>query len=177
MRRPTRREAVFAVLPAALVATGLLWFQDRELMGGPTGGTSTKDSGSGSVHGPMSFTISGEVRGALAPGSMVPVDLSLENPNDFELDVEGITVTVRDVDAPRADTNRPCSVADFAVRQVPGSVVLSLGGKRTQDLSGLGLARGDWPAVGMLNRPINQDGCREAVLTLGYEANGVEVRR
>lgn len=173
MRRPTRREAVLAVALAAIVVATLLWFQGGE----STDGTSTTGAGHGSVHGPAPFAISGDVGGAMTPGALVPLDLALENPNDFEVAVEGITVTVQDVNAPRADTNHPCSVVDFEVRQVPGSVVLSLDGNRTQDLSGLGLRRDHWPAVGMLDRSVNQDGCKGAVLTLGYEATGAEVRR
>ena len=140
-------------------------------------GNPTEGSGRGSVSAPTSFTISGDVRGAMTPGSRVPLNLSLSNPNDFEVVVDTITVTVRDVEARRSDSDHPCSVADFEVRQIPRSVVLRLGREGTQDLSGLSLARDHWPAVGMLNRPVNQDGCKGAVLTLGYEATGVGVRR
>lgn len=177
MRQPTRREAVLAIAPAALVATTFLWFQGHERVDGPAGGTSATGSGSASAPAPTTFTISGNLSGAIAPGAMVPLDLSLENPNDFGIEIQAIIVTVRDVEAPRADPDHPCSVADFMVRQVPGSVVLSLGGRRTRDLSGLGVARDHWPAVGMLNRPVNQDGCKGAVLSLGYDATGVEARR
>lgn len=173
MRRPTRRETVLVVAPAAFVAATLLWFQRGE----STDGSSTTGAGHGSAHGPAPFMISGDISGEITPGAMVPLDLSLENLNDFDLIIEGIIGNVQDVDAPRVDPAHPCSVADFEVRQVPESASLSLHGNRTQDLSGPGLARDRWPAVGMLNRLVNQDGCKQAVLTLGYEATGVGVRR
>jgi hypothetical protein len=39
------------------------------------------------------------------------------------------------------------------------------------------LADESWPAVGMVDRPVNQDGCKGASVTLRYEASGVEVPR
>ena len=64
--------------------------------------------------------------------------------------VQAIIVTVRDVEAPRAEPDHPC---------------------------GLGVARDHWPMVCILNRPVNQDGCEGRALTLDYDATGVEVRR
>lgn len=177
MRRPTRRETVLAVVPAAFVAAILLWFPSGESPGPVPEGGSADALGSVSLGAPVSFAISGDASGAMAPGSTVPLNLSLDNPHDSDLEVEAITVSVRDVDAPRADADRPCGLADFEVRQIPGPVVLSLGRQRTQDLSDVGLARRHWPAVVMLDRPVNQDGCKGAVLTLDYEATGVRVRR
>jgi hypothetical protein len=68
-------------------------------------------------------------------------------------------------------------VADFDVRQLSGHIAVTLRASREDDLNGMGVARGHWPAVGMLDRPVNQDGCKGAFLTLGYEASGVEVQR
>ena len=171
--RPTRRETVLVVAPAAFVAATLLWFQSGE----STDERSTAGAGHGSAHGPAPFMTSGDINGEITPGAVVPLDLSFENLNDFDLIIEGIIVTVQDVDAPRADPDHPCSVADFVVRRVPANASLRLDGNRTQDLSGLGLARDRWPAVGMVNRLVNQDGCKHAVLRLGYEATGVGVHR
>lgn len=170
MTRPTRRETVLAVAFGISVAVLLFWFLGRDPLGRSAG-----ETGDGRVGDLSAFTISGDVGNAITPGVMAPLDLSLDNPNDRDLVVDRITVTVTDVDAPQADADHPCSVADFDVRQLADGIAVTLLASGMDDLSGLGVARGDWPAVGMLNRPVNQDGCKGAFLTLSYEARGVEV--
>ncbi len=171
MNRPTRREAILTVVFAILLAV-LLWFRGC----GPVG-SSTADAGQGSVRAPSSFTISGDLRRPVSPGELEALDLTLDNTNDVDLVIDRITVAVVGIDAPRADIDHPCSEADFEVRHLSGGVVLSLPGNSTRTLSGLELAEENWPAVGMINRPVNQDGCKGASLTLRYEASGVEVPR
>jgi hypothetical protein len=173
MRTPTRREALLTVAYAALTVVLLFWLWGRDA----THHTSATGVGPGSVDVPSSFTISGDVRGVITPGVMLPLDLRLDNPNDVGIAIDRITVTVQDVDAPRADMDHPCSVGDFAVRQLSGGVLPTLAANGRNDLSGMGRARRRWPAVGMLNRPVNQDGCKGAVLTLGYEASGTQAHR
>lgn len=53
--------------------------------------------------------------------------------------------------------------------------MLSLGRNQARDLSDQDVAHDRCPAVGMLNRPVNQDGRRRAVMTFGYEGSGLEV--
>ena len=172
MRRPTRREVVLAVAFALLVAVLLLWFPG----GGPVG-RSTDAAGPGSVRAPSSLTISGDVRRQISPGELVPIDLRLDNTSDLDLAIDHITVAVVGIDAPRADVDHPCSAADFEVRQLSGGVVLRIAGNSAQNLSGMDLPDENWPAVSMVDRPVNQDGCKGASLTLRYEASGVEVPR
>lgn len=171
MTRPTRRETVLAAAFAISLAVLLFCF-----LGHDPAGRSNGDMGDGRVSVPSPFTISGDVDNAITPGVMAPLDLSLDNPNDHDLRVDRITVTVTDVDAPQADADHPCSAADFDVRPLADGITVTLGANRVDDLSGLGLARGHWPAVGMLDRPVNQDGCKGASLALAYEAFGAEVR-
>jgi hypothetical protein len=61
------------------------------------------------------------------------------------------------------------------VRQLPTDVVLRLEANDAQTLSEMDVSPGRRPALGMLDRPVNQDGCKGAFLTLGYQASGVEV--
>lgn len=126
---------------------------------------------------PLSVTISGRVEGVIAPGTTAPLNLSFENPNDFPLALGDVAVTVDDIEAPQADERHPCSVDDYAVRQIAGDVVLMIGGEGLEDLRELGLARDHWPALRMVDRPLNQDGCKGATLTLSYEATGTELSR
>ena len=172
MGRPTRREVVLAVVFALVVAVLLLWFRG----GGPVG-VSTDVTGHGSVRASPSFTISGDVRRLISPGELVPIDLRLDNTSDLDLAIDHITVGVVGIDAPRADAEHPCSAADFEVRQLSGGVVLRIAGNSAENLSGMDLPDENWPAVSMVDRPVNQDGCKGASLTLRYEASGVEVPR
>ncbi|MBC7632210.1 hypothetical protein [Aeromicrobium sp.] len=126
---------------------------------------------------PEPVTIRGSAQTPMTVGALMPLNLSLDNPNEFALTIDNITVTVLDVEAPRADADHPCSAVDFEVRHLKGRVGLTLAADSNDNLSELLVPLGSWPAVGMLNRPVNQDGCKESLLTLGYEASGVRVRR
>jgi len=170
MRRPTTRETGLAVGLGTLVAVVLLWFHGC----GPVG-RSIEATGNGSSGTSSSFTISGDVSRSISPGELVALDLRLDNTTDLDLTIDRITVALVAVDAPRADADHPCSVADFEVKHLSGGVVVRLPANSANNLSGLAVPEETWPAVGMLNQPVNQDGCKGASLTLGYEARGVEM--
>lgn len=140
---------------------------------------SADGAGTGRVLGssPKLVTIHGDAQTPITLGALTPLDLSLGNPNEFALTIDKVTVTVLKVEALRADADHPCSAVDFEVRQLKGGVVLTLAADSDDNLSGMEVPPGSWPAVGMLNRPVNQDGCKGAFLRLGYEASGVEVHR
>jgi hypothetical protein len=115
------------------------------------------------------FTISGSTpAGMLRPGVAVPVDLTLTNPNDSSLQISRLLVTVAIIQAPRSDPSHPCSAADFGVVQFSGPGNVKLAASSSRSLSSLGIPQGQWPQVTMANRPVNQDGCKDASLTLGF---------
>jgi hypothetical protein len=62
----------------------------------------------------------------------------------------------------------PCGVNDFTVTQFTGSYGFVLPAAGDTSLSRLGLPPSSWPQVSMLNRPVNQDGCKDATLNLGF---------
>ena len=172
MRGPTRREVVLALVFAVVVVVILIWFR-----GWGAAGRWTDATGAGSLRTPSSFTISGDVRRPISIGEVVPIDLRLDNTSEVDLSIDHLTVVVVSVDAPRADADHPCSAADFEVRQLSSGVVLKIAGNSSENLSGMDLPDENWPAVSMVNRPVNQDGCKGVSLTLRYEASGVEVPR
>jgi len=115
-----------------------------------------------------SYTISGSVSaGPLRPGVSVPVDLTLRNPHDSGLLVAQLAVTIDGLAAPMADAAHPCTAADFAVAPFSGDEV-ELPASSTRSLSSLGIPASEWPQVLMADRAANQDGCRNAVLTLRF---------
>ena len=172
-RRGLALGVLVAFLLAMIIAVVVTWLPTW-----PGSHSSTDGDDRASIEGPgSSFTINGDASGAISPGVLLPLDLSLDNTNDFDLSVDRLTVTVSEVDAPRATATRPCGNADFEVRPLAEGVELELGADSASDLSSFGLARENWPAVGMVNSPVNQNGCQGATLTLRYEASGVEVHR
>jgi hypothetical protein len=165
-RRRFARGGVLAVLIALL----LLVF----VACGPFSDTTYADAGSGDgrLGSSGSLTIEGNAVGLISPGLMAPLDLSLTNPHDVPMSVTGLRVRVQQVSAPNADDVHPCTVSDFAVDQTSSSRKITVAAHSTRTLSSLGLSRENLPHVGMLDRPVNQDGCKGASLALAYTASG-----
>jgi hypothetical protein len=120
------------------------------------------------------FKVRGTAAGLLTPGGAASIDLRLTNPNGVPLKIERLVASILRVRAPEASLSHPCTVGDFAVVRFSGAYGFKLPASRTSSLSQLGFPPGQWPAVLMLNRPVNQDGCKRASLTLSY--SGVATR-
>ena len=108
----------------------------------------------------------------MTPGVWSSLDLSLTNSGDAAILVSGLTVSLSGVSAPNADDEHPCTVSDFAVDQADDSLALRLEAGERSSLSTLRLPVASWPQVRMLNRSMNQDGCKESTLTLDYAGAG-----
>lgn len=161
-----------ALLAALVLLIGILVLS---LLGsGQNAGTAAADGtgGAGLKDSSAFFAIEGNATEPISPGVRAPLDLKLTNPHDFRMSVTDLRVTVQRVIAPNADDAHPCSIGDFTVGQTSGSVAMTVAARATSTLSSLGLARAAWPQVGMLDRSVNQDGCKGASLTLGYAASG-----
>lgn len=159
-------------------ATVAIWALMDQPSGRPTDAEAevpAAGSGSGVLdEASAEITISGDAKGLISPGNVAVLDLTMANPNDVGITITEVRVEVTGVDAPNADDrNLPCTLADFAVRPLRSGVELDLPARSTTSLSDLSLPREQWPAVGMLNRRVNQDGCKGATITLHYEASGV----
>jgi hypothetical protein len=154
---------VLAVLGAVLLSR--LVACDPTGAGDGTGGAGLGDSSE-------SFTIEGNAAEPISPGLRAQLDLKLTNPHDLPMSVTDLSVTVQKVSAPNADDVHPCAVGDFDVDQASSSLEITLAARSTSTLSNLGLAPASWPHVGLLDRSVNQDGCKRASLTLAYTAAG-----
>lgn len=167
------------VLPAALGTVGVAVVAVvvvQVLTGGPPEAR-TPDGISGGARTDVApvlvaFNIAGDATGMISPGVSVPIDFALTNPQDTDMTVSDLLVVVRGVSAAAADAAHPCGVSDFVVDQVASGREIILPAGETTTLSALGIPRTSWPQVGMLDRPVNQDGCQGASLTLGYTASG-----
>jgi hypothetical protein len=140
-----------------------------------TAGTTTAEAGAPSAGVATSgepFTIRGSSTEPISPGVSAPLNLRLRNPHSVPMSLTQLGVTVQKVSAPNADVARPCTIGDFAVDQASSGIEITVAARATSTLSALGLARSSMPQVGMLNRSVNQDGCKGASLTLAYTASG-----
>jgi hypothetical protein len=117
----------------------------------------------------QSFLIAGNLGTPLAPGSKVPLDLTLTNPSNFDLLITNLAVEVAE------GTSKPsCSgTQNFKITQFTGAypVVLHPG---TSQLSALVPSSPKWPQVEMLDLPLNQDACRNATITLRYSGSATK---
>jgi len=158
-------------LAAVLAVALLLLLVDCDSTSGTRAvGNGTGDTGLGSSS--ASFTIAGSATEPISPGVRAPLDLKLTNPRDVPMSITDLSVTMQKVIAPNAGNSHPCSIGDFTVGQASSSITITVAARTTSTLSSLGLPRASWPQVAMLERSVNQDGCKGASLTLGYAASG-----
>jgi hypothetical protein len=104
----------------------------------------------------------------LVPGVTRPLDLAITNPSHLALSVTALSARPQSVTAPNATPALPCRLADFSVRQFSGPSPLRIAAASTRTLSSLGVPSTLWPAVTLVDRPVDQDGCRGATLNLVY---------
>lgn len=118
--------------------------------------------------GHQSFVISGNLTGALAPGSPSgPLDLTLRNPNNQALSVASLTVTVTGTSA-----GTRCAASNFGVTQYQGTYPVQVAARQTKSLTQLGVPAAKLPRVRMIDLPSNQDGCKHVTVYLSYTGTG-----
>jgi hypothetical protein len=113
--------------------------------------------------------VGGNLRVSLGPGITEPVDVKLGNPFAEPLDVTAIALEITDINAPNSSTAFPCDLRDFQVAPSSGAPV-RLPPMSVSSLEEIGIPRPQWPSIAMLNRPVNQNGCKGAALTFRYRA-------
>jgi hypothetical protein len=171
MGRPRRRTIVLGLLvalPATLLAglPAAAWLTHQHLHTGGPAWSSSQTHGAQVASAP-SVKISGTTKRLLRPGLSARIDLRFSNPGPDAITLRHVRVTISRITAPQADAGHPCTVADFRVRPMrAGSFVLPRG--EATDLLSLGIPAWQWPHIKMRNRPVNQDGCKDASLTLSY---------
>jgi hypothetical protein len=114
--------------------------------------------------------ISGTVKTQLSPGVSAPITVTFHNSNPEVITMRRLRVRIAGVSAPRADAAHPCTPADFEVKQLR-TRKLVIPARRATDLAGLGIPVLRWPTLAMRNRPVNQDGCKGASITLRFRTH------
>jgi LPXTG-motif cell wall-anchored protein len=116
------------------------------------------------------FSISGDAAGLLAPGVTQLLDLRLDNLVDRTLNLRALQVAITDVQPLQGGT---CTAADFQVQQALLSAV-TLPAGLGELLSGLGPGIVGMPQITMLNTAVNQDGCKNAHVSLAYVGTALD---
>lgn len=118
--------------------------------------------------------VGGDLRISLGPGVTRGVDVKLGNPFDLALDVTSIDLAIDGINAPNATPDLPCDRRDFQVAPMTGEPI-RLVAQHVTSLSEIGIPGNLWPSITMLDRPVNQDGCKGAALTFHYRAEARSV--
>ena len=109
------------------------------------------------------FVVSGGSVTGLAPGQQVPLYLEFSNPNNQDITVTKVRVTLDGTDQPGCSAS-----ANFVVvENFEGSLLLPRRGSATltnPEVTG--------PIVMMRDLPQPQDACKGATLTMDYDARG-----
>jgi hypothetical protein len=128
----------------------------------------------------VSFSIRGNANTAkLYPGLQRPVDPLISNSySNFGLSISSISATLTGVNAPGS-----CSLQDFSIQQLGSSaypVTIGAGVQNATLSSLIQQAHPSWtaqqvsnalPQLTLINRPVNQDGCKNASVNLHYAAS------
>jgi hypothetical protein len=154
---------------AILLALVLAGSAPSGATGGPVGGSGTSRAARTS---PGYLTVAGSASADLRPGLMVPLDVEITNLRRRPMIVGRVTVMLGLVRAPHAELSRPCTPHDFIVRQASIALEVTVPAQSTRRLSQLGVVPARWPGIGMVDRPVNQDGCQGSTVALTYTAIG-----
>lgn len=113
----------------------------------------------------MPFTITGAAKRPLHPGGpMVPVDLTFTNPNNVQIRVTSVVMSLE------GTSRDACGNENFAiVRQLAAQPVVPAGA--TVSLSSLGIPVSKWPQLSMLDSAADQDSCKRVTLNLGFSGS------
>lgn len=115
--------------------------------------------------------VSGTLGTVLRPGAGAGLNLSLTNPSGSAVRLSSVNVSLASLSAPRANTARPCTLADFEVLPYGGPAITLTPGQ-TRTLAQLDVPAAQWPQVRMRNTSVNQDGCQDSTVSFSYGVTG-----
>jgi hypothetical protein len=117
----------------------------------------------------QSFRISGDLGTTLSPGVKAPLDLTLNNPYSFNLNVTNLAVALEE-----ATSRTGCSGSkNFKVTQFSGTYPITIPPGSVK-LSSVVTSSALWPQVEMLDLRTNQDACKNATLHLDYSGSATK---
>lgn len=113
------------------------------------------------------FPISGSADRVLTPGSESgAINLAITNPFNAAMTVTNLGVVVSGTD------KTGCGANNYQVTAYGGPASLTVPANSTRTLLQLGVPRAQWPAVQLVDLPVNQDACKGATVQLAYSGTG-----
>jgi hypothetical protein len=137
---------------------------------GTGGGVGPKACVSWDVLPSLPFPISGRLSGLLFPGAERQLELTVTNPFDFDLRVTSLTVNVRPGSS-QAGCDGPANLRVIQSNSAGGTVSVVVPARGSVTLPDQSATT---PRVTMLDLPVSQDACKNAVFTFDY--SGVATR-
>jgi hypothetical protein len=135
--------------------------------GGPA---TTTTQGSQSETSGQPFTVAGSPAGVLSLGVTQQMNLTVDNPNDFAIQVTGLNVAVN----PTGNAGCPVS-GNFTVTQIGTASPISVPAHSgPTSLTALGVNASALPRVTMTNSAQNQNPCKGLSLSFTYSGNGAQ---
>ncbi len=116
---------------------------------------------------PDLFAISGDLPTLLGPGTGGPLPLTVSNPNDFDLQVSGLVVSVQPGSS-RPGCDGPANLQVTQSNTASGTVSILVPAHGSVTLPAQGATA---PELAMLNLTTNQDSCKGAVFTLAFSGS------
>jgi hypothetical protein len=117
----------------------------------------------------QSFRLSGDLGTRLSPGVKAPLNMTLNNPYTFSLNVTNLAVVVEE-----ATSKTGCSgTKNFNVTQFSGTYPITIP-PGSSTLSAVVANSARWPQVQMLDLSTNQDACKNATLHLDYSGSATK---
>lgn len=132
------------------------------------------------------FTIAGTITDQLSLGVSSTVDVSIENPFEFDIELLTLTTQVGAGTTKNGAPNPDCpSLDNFAITQqldIAGGPRIVVPAQTTKSLSELAVDEDRWPVVEMKSLNVDQTACQGATFHLTYSgtltsADGVSVPR
>jgi len=165
------RHTTWLVALAILVAAAVLALRSCDTpnarrIGGL--GASSAEQG----RGDGTFTVAGDVTQPIAPGIDVPIVLRFTNPYDFDFAASHLVVSVSSVETRVADLSQTCTVDDFAVVQLSPQATVTIPSHDSTTVGSIGGSGAGRPTISLIDRAVNQDGCKDATVRLRYSAQG-----
>lgn len=108
-----------------------------------------------------SFEISGGIQGdaLLSLGQDRPVALTFDNPNNQDIAIQNVSVSVSHTSA-----GAQCTASDFTVTPFSGAYPIVVPRHATRSLADLGIAVASWPTVRIEDLPTDQNGCKDVTV-------------
>lgn len=154
----TKKRAIVAGVAIVALGSGVAYAYWTTSGSGTGSGSTGTDSG-------VSIAQLGTISGLTPDSTPQSIDFRITNAAATNQYIGSVTITKDSVSAPNSNATHPCTVDDFAVVQptaVPGDLTPG-----SHDYTG----SASGATLQLVNTNANQDGCKDATISLGLHAN------